>query len=174
MVLIIIFLLLSIIIIGLLIKFIKNKNYKSLIIMLIIIIIIVTIGLVYFVFTANENYKIIDSGYISDFDNMIISNINDYNEFMVDANEWNKKYKQKIFSSKYNEKYFENKSLALVFIVTGSSTNKFIGVDISMNDTILTVNPKIDYAKGAVTDDITGKLILVEIDKNITQIKVAH
>ncbi len=136
--------------------------------------IIVTIGLVYFVYTSNKNYKIIDSGYISDFDNMIVSNINDYNKFMADSSEWNKEYKQKISSNKYNEKYFENKSLALIFIVTGSSSNTFIGVDISTDDNILVLKPNIDYKKGTVTDDITGKLILVEIDKNITQIEVVR
>ena len=171
MVLTIIFILLAIIIIWLLTKFIKVKNYKAIIIMFAIII---TIGLVYFVYTSNKNYKIIDSGYISDFDNMIISNINDYNRFMADSNEWNKEYKQKISSNKYNEKYFENKSLALIFIVTGSSSNTFIGVDISIDDNILVLKPNIDYKKGTITDDITGKLILVEIDKNITQIEVVR
>ena len=171
MLLTIIFILLAIIIIWLLTKFIKVKNYKAIIIMLAIII---TIGLVYFVYTASKNYKIIDSGYISDFDNMIIANINDYNKFMADSNEWNKEYKQKISSNKYNEKYFENKSLALIFIVTGSSSNTFIGVDISTDDNILVLKPNIDYKKGTVTDDITGKLILVEIDKNITQIEVVR
>ena len=171
MVLTIIFILLAIIIIWLLTKFIKVKNYKAIIIMFAIII---TIGLVYFVYIASKNYKIIDSGYISNFDNMIITNINDYNKFMADSNELNKEYKQKISSNKYNEKYFENKSLALIFIVTGSSSNTFIGVDISTDDNILVLKPNIDYKKGTITDDITGKLILVEIDKNITQIEVVR
>ena len=167
MILTIIFILLAIIIISLLTKLIKVKNYKAIIIMFAII---VAIGLVYFVYTANKNYKIIDSGYISDFDNMIISNINDYNKFMADSSEWDKKYKQKISYNKYNQKYFENKSLALISIVTGSSSNTFIGVDISTDDNILILKPNIEY-KG-ITADITGKLILVEIDKNITQIEV--
>lgn len=137
------------------------------------LIIIVIIGLVCFISISNKNYKIIDSGYISDFYNMIISSINDYNEFMNDSNEGNKKYKQKISSNKYNEKYFEDKSLALVFIYTGNSSNTFNGVDISTDDNILIVRPNIDYGNG-ITDDVTGKLILVEIDKNITQIVVVR
>ncbi len=169
MVLTIICLLLGASFICLLIKFIKSKNYKAIIIMFGIIMIV---GLTYFVYTANKDYKIVYSGYISDFDNVIISSINDYNEFMADSNESNKEYKQKISSNRYNEKYFENKSLALIFITTGSSSNRFIGVDISTDNSILTVKPNIDYANGTVTDDITGKLILVEIDKNITQIEV--
>ncbi len=168
MVITIIFVLLAIIVIGLLIKFIKSKNYKAIIIMFGIIMII---GLSYFLYTANKEYKIIDSGYISDFDNIIISSIDDYNEFMRDSNEWNKEYKQKISSNKYDEKYFEDKSLALVFISTGNSSNTFKGVDISTDNNILIIKPNIDYGNG-VMDNITGKLILVEIDKSITQIEV--
>ena len=168
MVITIIFVLLAIIVIGLLIKFIKSKNYKAIIILFGIIMII---GLSYFLYTANKEYKIIDSGYISDLDNIIISSIDDYNEFMRDSNEWNKEYKQKISSNKYNEKYFEDKSLALVFISTGNSSNTFKGVDISTDNNILIIKPNIDYGNG-VMDNITGKLILVEIDKSITQIEV--
>ena len=168
MVITIFFVLLFIILLALLIKFIKAKNYKVLIILLIVIVII---GLVYFIYLSTKNYKIIDSRYISDFDNMIISNINDYNQFMSDSNEWNKEYKQKISSNKYNERYFEDKSLALVFIPTGNSSNTFNGVDIATDDNILIIRPNIDYGNG-VTDDINGKLILVEIDKNITKIDI--
>ena len=168
MVITIIFVLLAIIVIGLLIKFIKSKNYKAIIILFGIIMII---GLSYFLYTANKGYKIIDSGYISDLDNIIISSIDDYNEFMRDSNEWNKEYKQKISSNKYNEKYFEDKSLALVFISTGNSSNTFKGVDISTDNNILIIKPNIDYGNG-VMDNITGKLILVEIDKSITQVEV--
>lgn len=170
MIITIIFVLLAIIVVGLLIKFIKNKNYKAIIIMFVVITII---GLSYFLYIDNKGYKykIIYSGYISDFDNIIISSIDDYNEFMIDSNERNKKYKQKISSNKYNEKYFENKSLALVFIATGSSSDTFIGVDISTDNNILIVKPKIDYANVGTTD-MTGKLILVEIDKSITQIEI--
>ncbi len=169
MVITIISILLAILLIYLLVKFIKDKNYKALIIMIVIIIVI---GLIYFIYTNSRIYQIVYSGYISDFDTMVISNINDYNEFMVDSNEWNKEYKRKISSAKYNEKYFENKSLALVFISTGSSSNTFNGVDISTNSNTLIVKPNIDYSKGTVTLDITGKLILIEINKNITNIEI--
>lgn len=164
----IILVLLAIILIGLLIKFIKSKNYKAIIILISVILII---GLSYYLYSENKEYKIIDSGYISNFNNIIISNVNDYNEFMRDSNEGDKEYKQKISSSKYNEKYFEDKSLALVFITTGNSANKLTGVDLSTNNNTLLVKPNIDYAEAIMTD-ITGKLVLVEIDKNITQIEV--
>ena len=170
MVLTIIFILLAIIIICLLTKFIKAKNYKVIIIMFAIII---TIGLVYFIYTTSKNYKIIYSGYISDFDNMIISNFNDYNEFMADSNEINAKYKQKISSTKYNKKYFENKSLALIFIAIGNSSNILNKVDISTDGNILTIIPNTDD-KNTPRDDITGKLILVEIDKNISKIELKY
>lgn len=175
MIIAIIFILLAIILTYLLTKFVKNKNYKAIIIMLVAIImfaVIIIICLSYFSYTVNKNYKVIYDGSISDFDSIIISNTDEYNEFMSDSREWDKKYKQKVSSIKYNKIYFQNKSLALIYITIGSSTNTFIGVDISTNNETLIVEPHIKYAKGIVTADITGKLILVEVDKNITSIEV--
>ena len=147
----------------------KTKNYKTIIIIFAIIIISC---LSYLLYTTNKDYKVIYDGYISDFDNIIISNMDEYNEFMSDSNEWNKEYKQKISSIKYNESYFKNKSLALIFITTGTSMNKFIGVDISTANNTLIVEPNIKYASDTVTMDITGKLILVEVDKSVTNIEI--
>ena len=50
--------------------------------------------------------------------------------------------------------------------------NKFIGVDISTDNNTLIVEPNIKYASGTVTMDITGKLVLVEVDKSVTNIEV--
>lgn len=169
MIITIIIILLTIILIYLLTKFMKTKNYKAIIIIFAIIIISC---LSYLLYTANKDYKVIYDGYISDFDNIIISNMDEYNEFMSDSNEWNKEYKQKISSIEYNESYFKNKSLALIFITTGTSMNKFIGVDISTANNTLIVEPNIKYASDTVTMDITGKLILVEVDKSVTNVEV--
>lgn len=169
MIITIIIILLTIILIYLLTKFMKTKNYKAIIIIFAIIIISC---LSYLLYTTNKDYKVIYDGYISDFDSIIISNMDEYNEFMSDSNEWNKEYKQKIFSIKYNESYFKNKSLALIFITTGTSMNKFIGVDISTANNTLIVEPNIKYASDTVTMDITGKLILVEVDKSVTNIEI--
>lgn len=125
----------------------------------------------YLLYTANKGYKVIYDDYVSDFDSIILSNIDEYNEFMSDSNGWNNKYKQKISSIKYNENYFKNKSLALISIITGSHMNKFIGVDISTDNNTLIVKPNIE-TNDTITMKITGKLILVEIDKNITNIEV--
>ena len=125
----------------------------------------------YLLYTANKGYKVIYDDYVSDFDSIILSNIDEYNEFMSDSNGWNNKYKQKISSIKYNENYFKNKSLALISIITGSHMNKFIGVDISTDNNTLIVKPNIE-TNDTITMEITGKLILVEIDKNITNIEV--
>lgn len=169
MIITIIIILLAIILTYLLTKFMKTKNYKAIIIMFTIIIISC---LSYLLYTANKGYKVIYDGYISDFDSIIISNMDEYNEFMSGSDEWNKEYKQKISSIKYNESYFKNKSLALIFITTGTSMNKFIGVDISTDNNTLIVEPNIKYASGTVTMDITGKLVLVEVDKSVTNIEV--
>lgn len=168
MIITVIIILLAIILIYLLIKFVKTKNYKAIIIMFAIIIISC---LSYLLYTANKGYKVIYDGYVSDFDSIILSNIDEYNEFMSDSDGWNNKYKQKISSIKYNENYFKNKSLALISIITGPHMNKFIGVDILTDNNTLIVKPNIE-TNDTITMEITGKLILVEIDKNITNIEV--
>ena len=169
MVITIIILLLAIILIYLLTKFIKTKNYKAIIIIFAIIIISC---LSYLLYISSKGYTVIYNSYISDFDNIIISNMNEYNEFMSNYNEWNKEYKKKMFSIKYNENYFKNKSLALIYISTGSNTNKFIGVDLLTNNNTLLVKPNIEYIDHPITMVLTGKLILVEIDKSVTNIEV--
>ena len=115
------------------------------------------------------NYKIIHSGYI-DLDETIISNIEEYNEFMEDADEWNKGYKKKISSDKYDEKFFADKSLALKFIVTGNGSTKLVSVDLTIDNNTLIVNPNI-YNPHSLQDDITGDLLVVEVPKNVVNIR---
>ena len=148
---------------------IEDDDEKMTFIIMFAIIIISCLS--YLLYTANKGYKVIYDDYVSDFDSIILSNIDEYNEFMSDSNGWNNKYKQKISSIKYNENYFKNKSLALISIITGSHMNKFIGVDISTDNNTLIVKPNIE-TNDTITMEITGKLILVEIDKNITNIEV--
>lgn len=148
---------------------IEDDDEKMTFIIMFAIIIISCLS--YLLYTANKGYKVIYDDYVSDFDSIILSNIDEYNEFMSDSNGWNNKYKQKISSIKYNENYFKNKSLALISIITGSHMNKFIGVDISTDNNTLIVKPNIE-TNDTITMKITGKLILVEIDKNITNIEV--
>lgn len=148
---------------------IEDDDEKMTFIIMFAIIIISCLS--YLLYTANKGYKVIYDGYVSDFDSIILSNIDEYNEFMSDSDGWNNKYKQKISSIKYNENYFKNKSLALISIITGPHMNKFIGVDISTDNNTLIVKPNIEK-NDTITMKITGKLILVEIDKNITNIEV--
>lgn len=169
MIVIVSLILLAIILIYLLIRFIKSKKYR----VLITIFSIITICLSYFLYTDNKDYKVIYDGYISNFDNIIIYSVDEYNEFMSDSSKLAEAYKQKISSNKYNKNYFKNKSIALIFISTGSSMNKFNGVDLSNKNDTLIVKPNIEYAGGGiVTADINGKLLLVEIGKNITKIEL--
>ena len=153
-------------------------NKKNIVLILIIILVLLLIiGIIFFprnTDTNDINYKIIDR-YISEFTHLIISDIDQYNGFMSDAGEWSNEYKLEIDSDKYDENYFKSKSLALIYIGTGSSSNKFSGVDMSVNSDTLTVEPKIEYSNSSfVTTDITGKLIVVEVDKNISKIEVKY
>ena len=94
-----VFIVLAIIFIFLLVKFIKNKNYKAIIIMFAIII----VCLLYYMISRDYDYKVVYDGYISEFDSIIISNIDEYNEFVSDSDEWGNEYKQDII---YNKNYF--------------------------------------------------------------------
>lgn len=116
-------------------------------------------------------YNVIYDGYISNFESEIIKNVDEYNNLKNNLS-LNDEVKASLDSKKYDDTYFNDKSLAIIYITTGSSANEFLGLDLEKNDTILTVKPNIEYARGITTTDITGKLILIEIDKSIEKIEI--
>lgn len=150
---------------------------KKVKIILSIIILIVLLGVVIFFVRrtdTNTDYTIINNGY-SSYESKIISNYQEYQEFVDYIDSQNKAYGTVYHfnSSKYNEEYFDNKSLAIINIVTGSGMNKLNNIDISIIDNLLICKADINYATGGVvTDDINGKLILVEIDKSVTEFRI--
>lgn len=74
-------------------------------------------------------------------------------------------------SEKYDEEYFDNKSLAIINIIIGNSSNSLKNIDISVIDNILVCKANIESGN-EITDNINGKLILVEIDKSVTEFKI--
>ena len=80
-----------------------------------------------------SEYEVIYNGYISNFESKIIKNVDEYNSLKEDSTLDNIA-KEKLDSNKYDDTYFNEKSLAFIYITT--------------------------Y-------DITGKLILIEVDKDI-------
>ena len=102
-------------------------NKKIAIILAIIITII--LGMIILLVTnksAHElRYKIIKNEYDS-YNSKIISNYQEYLDFVDYIDSKNKAY-GKVYdfdSNKYNEKYFNTKSLAILNIVTGTGMNK--------------------------------------------------
>lgn len=148
---------------------------KKVKIILSIIILIVLLGVViFFVRRTDTDYTIIKNGY-SSYESKIISNYQEYQEFVDYIDSQNKAYGTvyHLNSSKYNEEYFDNKSLAIINIVTGSGMNKLNNIDISIIDNLLICKADINYATGGVvTDNINGKLILVEIDKSVIDFRI--
>ena len=138
---------------------------KSLKIILIIVIFIILTGvIIWFIPKKDVGYVVIKDGY-SDYESKIISN---YQEYMESVNDINLK---NFNSNKYNEEYFQNKSLAIINIITGNSTTKLKNIDLSIVGNILICKVDITPAASPI-DDITGKLILVEIDKSVTNLKI--
>lgn len=146
---------------------------KKLKIALLIIILIVLLGIVmFFVRRIDTDYTIIENGYFS-YESKIISNYQEYQEFVNYIDKENEAY-GKVYnfnSNKYNENYFNNNSLAIINIITGNGSNKLKNIDISITGNTLVCKANIEYGNG-ITDDINGKLILVEIDKSVIDFRI--
>ena len=100
-------------------------NKKVLVIIVALVVIVIAIIIEVFFKAKNESsndvdYEIIKDGY-SSYESKIISNYQEYMEF-VDYIDLPKNMND-FYSNKYNKKYFNNKSLAIINIVTGSSMN---------------------------------------------------
>ncbi len=142
-------------------------------ILLVIILLVVLVGAIILIIPKNNiKYIVIKDGY-SDYESKIISNYQEYIEFVNYINLQNKNY-GKVYnfnSEKYDEEYFDNKSLAIINIIIGNSSNSLKNIDISVIDNILVCKANIESGNG-ITDNINGKLILVEIDKSVTEFKI--
>ncbi len=120
---------------------------------------------------SDFKYIIINDGYES-FESRIMPDYNAFKSFIeMEYSNFNSEYKFDI--EKYNEKFFNNKSLALINIVTGSKMNDLKDIEITSNDNLLICKAIINYAKGPdITDDVNGIVILVEVNKDITNLDV--
>ena len=151
-------------------------NKKVLVIIVALVVIVIAIIIEVFFKAKNESsndvdYEIIKDGY-SSYESKIISNYQEYMEF-VDYIDLPKNMND-FYSNKYNKKYFNNKSLAIINIVTGSSMNRLNNIDISITGNLLVCKVDIDHSTGIATADITGKVLLIEIDKSVTKFKIEN
>lgn len=71
--------------------------------------------------------------------------------------------------NKYNESFFKNKSLAVVYVSvsSGSAIVEYEGSEIQGNAVLIKYEAKYP---GVGTDDMSGYFVIVEVDKNITSI----
>ncbi len=128
-----------------------------------------------------DKYYIIHSGYLHNINEKeklatIISSKSDLNEFILkydekgwdlEGNEIDGQISNEL--QKYDEKYFETKSLALYYVglTSGSETLSIYEPEIK-GDTVI-VKYEINVPNIG-TCDMSGELIVVEIDKSITKI----
>lgn len=126
------------------------------------------------------NYYMIHSNYIGkmDFTNdarIIISSKKELDEYTGKYD--NKRYegdrkvdgKLKTTLSKYDEEFFKTKSLALAYVELSSGSDNVILKEPSIKDNTIKISYDIDSPKIG-TCDMSGYVIVVEIDKNITEI----
>lgn len=122
----------------------------------------------------NVEYEVISDGY-SDYESKIISDYQQYLELVKYIDSYNNAYGN-VFnfdSNKYNEQYFDTKSLAILSIATGTSMNKLKSIDISIRGNTLICNADIDYTESdIITMDMCGKVLLVEFDKSVTRFEI--
>lgn len=110
-----------------------SKNLKLIVIILLIVILT---GVIKWLITKkNLEYSIIKDGY-SSYKSKIISNYQEYIEFVDYIDSQNKAYGKvfKFNSNKYNEQYFKTKSIAIINIITGSGMNKLKSIDFSISN----------------------------------------
>ena len=137
---------------------------KKIIILLIIIGIVILIGIsttkktLYY---QLPGYSVYDNQIIYDYE-QYLSFIDSHNETYGNTNNFN--------PNKYNQEYFETKSIAILNVIIGSSANKLRNIEISVNNNKLICNVDIKKAYGYVPQDYICKTILVEINKPITEI----
>lgn len=155
-------------------EIVMNKKVLVIIVALVVIVIAIIIEVLLKAKNESSNdvdYEIIKDGY-SSYESKIISNYQEYMEF-VDYIDLPKNMND-FYSNKYNKKYFNNKSLAIINIVTGSSMNRLNNIYISITGNLLVCKVDIDHATGIATADITGKVLLIEIDKSVTKFKIEN
>ena len=128
--------------------------------------------------TSSYNGYCLRSGYLNsqNSDKFIIKNpselqdfCNKYNKYTYDSYGNKKSGTLDNLLSKYNDHYFNNQSLAIKYIElsSGGDTVNFIKAT-KINKSVL-IDYEVDTSRG-FTEDMSGYLVIVEVDKDITEI----
>lgn len=154
---------------------------KSLIVTLVAILVIIA-GIGFVIYknqsknSENINGKVYITGYIrieEEDQKIILSNYSDFNNYFEKRQKYyepygNRSEKIEEIVTKYNERYFNNKSLAVVYNSFHPSDKVTYKNATINNDTVL-IEYEIDYSNSP-TEVISGYFIVVEIPKGVNKI----
>ena len=122
-----------------------KKTY--LILLLVVLAVIAIISIFFFRNTGGVKYKIFE-GYMSVERCTIANSLDEYNQYIAQLERSERKF------DSYSSSFFNNKSIAFVYIGTGSGSNKVSGKNVSRDGNKVNVEYDIKYATGNTTDDI--------------------
>lgn len=114
---------------------------------------------------------ILDTGYISGLgenNKKIISDYDTLKKYFEDNN-LESQYKEKL-TERYNESFFENNKLALVYISLSSGSAKLRITETKLEDSTLYINYYIEIPEIGTTD-MSGRVVVIEIPNEMGDIK---
>ncbi len=124
----------------------------------------------------------IRSGYLSQMRtrSQLITSYKDFEEYCQKYNDYAYDGQGNVIKStgklnslveKYDKKYFEKKSLALVYVELSSGSNSVEFLGATKDGNCATIMYRIVYPAGGIgTCDMSGYIVYVEVDKDITNI----
>lgn len=124
----------------------------------------------------------IRSGYLSQMRtrSQLITSYKDFEEYCQKYNDYAYDGQGNVIKStgklnslveKYDKKYFEEKSLALVYVELSSGSDSVEFIAATKDGNSATIMYKIKYPEGGIgTCDMSGYIVYVEVDKDITNI----
>lgn len=118
-------------------------------------------------------YKVIESGYVSDFESIVLDSFEEYENFIdYKVEDTSMNYKDKIKKDKYNKDFFKNNSLALAFKPCHPS-DVVAAVNLLHTGNHLNIMTTIQYAEAeSMTDEISGFIVLVEVGKDVEEVSI--
>ena len=138
------------------------------------IVLIIIIAIIYgYKSTVGNDYKysIINSGYISDIDTVLIKSYNEYTKFLENYEDRIQDDLSKLKKTSYTEEFFKNKSIVIAF-KSMHPEDEVIEVNLLKQGSTLHIHPMIQASQTAVTDVISGILIVAEVDKTIEEVSI--
>lgn len=138
------------------------------------IVLIIVIAIFYgYKSTVGNDYKysVINSGYISDIDTVLIKSYSEYTKFLENYEDRIQDDLSKLKKTSYTEEFFKNKSIAIAF-KSIHPEDEILEVNLLKQGSTIHIHPMIQVSQTAVTDVISGILIVTEVDKTIEKVNI--